>query len=108
MLASAQDVLAQGGGDGLAGGAVAHRRDERGLDVVVEVEDQGFLAGEVFEQSGHRHVGGVSDVLDADLVVAALDEQPHRSIGQGLARLGLLTLSAPDWLAHAAHHIAKA
>ncbi len=95
-----QDVLAQRLGDRLARGAVAHGGDERCFKVVVLVEDQGFLAGEVLEQSGHRDVRGVGDVLDADLVVAAFEEEFECGVGQGLARLGLLALAAPGRFGH--------
>lgn len=93
-------MLAQRLRDRLPVGAVAHGGDERGFQVVVLVEDQGFLAGEVLEQCGHRDVGGVGDVLDADLVVAALQEEFECGVGQGLAGLGLLALAAPGGFGH--------
>ncbi len=95
-----QDVLAQRLRDRLAGGTVAYGGDECCFQVVVLVEDQGFLAGEVLEQGGHRDVGGVGDVLDADLVVAAVEEEFECGVGQGLAGLGLLALAAPGRFGH--------
>lgn len=91
---AAQEVVPQRGGNGPAVGAFADGGDQGGLVVAVRVEDQGFLAGEVLEERRGGDIGGFGDVLDADLVIAAFEEQSQCRVGQRLAGGGLLALAA--------------
>src|SRR5699024_182702 len=75
------DVVSQRVQDGLPGRALPDRGDKGGLPVGLLVEDQRFLAGKVLEQGGGRYVGRLSDVLDADLFIAVLEEQAQCCIG---------------------------
>lgn len=92
----ADEVAAQGLGEGLAGRAVGDRADQGFLVAGVLVEDQGlFAVREVVEQGRHGHVGALGDLADAHLLVAALQEQPQCRVGDRLAGGGLLALAPP-------------
>ncbi len=61
-----------------------------------------FLAGEVLEDGGGGNVRRLGDVLEAHMVVAVLQEQLKRGIGDRLPGGGLLALAAADsGLSHA-------
>src|SRR5699024_6822440 len=78
---STGDVVSQRVQDGLAGRALSDRGDKGSLPVGVLIEDQRFLAGKVLEQGGSRYVGGLGDILDADLFIAVFEEQSQCRIG---------------------------
>ncbi|GAA3081723.1 hypothetical protein GCM10020000_79560 [Streptomyces olivoverticillatus] len=89
-------MRAQGLGDGHAGGAVADGGDEAGFLVGLLVEDECLLAGEVLEERGGGHVGGLGDLVQGHRVVAAFDEEVQGGVGERFACGGLLAL-APSY-----------
>ncbi|SLH37942.1 Uncharacterised protein [Mycobacteroides abscessus subsp. abscessus] len=90
----AQRVLAQGRGNRLACRAFPHGGEQTLLLVGVRIEDERFLDREVLEQGGRGHVCGVGNLADADIVVAPLEEQTQRGVGDRPAGGRLLAFTA--------------
>ena len=95
-----QDLLAQRRDERLPRPSLGDRACESPLEVLVLVEDEGFLGGEVREERGDGHVRLRSDVPDTDGLVPPLGEQPQRGFGDVLPGRGLLALAASEGLRH--------
>ena len=63
---------------GLTQGSGLDQLGEVVADLLVTIEDQALLGGEVVVDGGLGDPGGFGDIDDGDVLVAALGEQPCR------------------------------